>query len=153
MPATIRYEPLANVVGQGKAVTPKSINANGHHVDEVSTNGITVNGTGMKGSREGDLDDPRTHAFAYRDETALTPRRKLKVFTIGAGMAGLIMAYKLQHQYPEMKDIIEHTIFEALHTVGGTWYLNTYPGVQCDVPAHVYVSRILVLLFHDFRHA
>ncbi|KAK0624227.1 hypothetical protein B0T14DRAFT_454425 [Immersiella caudata] len=48
------------------------------------------------------------------------------------------MAHKFQHRFPDMKDIVEHKIFEALHDVGGTWLLNTYPGVQCDVPAHIY---------------
>jgi hypothetical protein len=78
-------------------------------------------------------------AFKLASEYAYTPR-KLKVFTIGAGFSGLLMAHKFQHRFPEMRDIVEHTIFEALHDVGGTWLLNNYPGVQCDVPAHIYVS-------------
>jgi len=141
MPAIPRYEPFANIVGKGHPVTPQTPYVKGGHVDEVPTNGfISTNGAPMKGVRDREKADSRANAFVYRDETALTPRRKIKVFTIGAGIAGLILAHKIQHQYPEMQDIIEHTIFEALHTVGGTWYLNTYPGVQCDVPAHVYVS-------------
>lgn len=39
-----------------------------------------------------------------------------------------------------MQDIVDHTIFEAHSEVGGTWLVNDYPGVQCDVPAHIYVS-------------
>jgi hypothetical protein len=77
--------------------------------------------------------------FALSPDYAYTPR-KIKVITIGAGFSGLLMAHKLQHRFPEMRDIVEHKIFEALHDVGGTWLLNTYPGVQCDVPAHIYVS-------------
>ncbi|KAH8695729.1 hypothetical protein GQ44DRAFT_634789 [Phaeosphaeriaceae sp. PMI808] len=77
--------------------------------------------------------DPFQLASAY----GYTPR-KLKVFTIGAGFSGLLMAHKFQHRFPEMKDIVEHTIFEARHEVGGTWLVNNYPGVQCDVPAHIY---------------
>lgn len=50
------------------------------------------------------------------------------------------MAHKFQHRFPEMDDIVEHTIFEAHSDVGGTWLVNNYPGVQCDVPAHIYVS-------------
>ncbi|KAI1869803.1 uncharacterized protein JN550_005784 [Neoarthrinium moseri] len=75
--------------------------------------------------------------FELASEYAYTPR-KLKVFTIGAGFSGLLMAHKFQHRFPEMQDIVEHTIFEALHDVGGTWLVNDYPGVQCDVPAHIY---------------
>jgi hypothetical protein len=80
-------------------------------------------------------DDP----FKLGSKYAYTPR-KLKVFTIGAGFSGLLMAHKFQHRFPEMQDIVEHTIFEALPDVGGTWLVNNYPGVQCDVPAHIYVS-------------
>ncbi|KAI8280842.1 putative sterigmatocystin biosynthesis monooxygenase stcW [Colletotrichum sp. SAR11_240] len=62
----------------------------------------------------------------------------MKVFTIGAGFSGLLMAHKFQHRFPEMRDIVEHTVFEARSEVGGTWFINNYPGVQCDVPAHIY---------------
>ncbi len=77
--------------------------------------------------------------FALSPDYAYTPR-KVKVITIGAGFSGLLMAHKFQHRFPEMRDIVEHKIFESLHDVGGTWLLNNYPGVQCDVPAHIYVS-------------
>jgi len=77
--------------------------------------------------------------FALSPDYAYTAR-KIKVITIGAGFSGLLMAHKLQHRFPDMRGIVEHKIFEALHDVGGTWLLNTYPGVQCDVPAHIYVS-------------
>ena len=30
--------------------------------------------------------------------------------------------------------------FSNVHTKGGTWYENRYPGVRCDIPAHVYQS-------------
>lgn len=48
------------------------------------------------------------------------------------------MTHKFQHRFPELRDIVEHKIFEALDDVGGTRFVNTYPGVQCDVPAHIY---------------
>lgn len=71
-------------------------------------------------------------AYAYKPRT-------LKVFTIGAGFSGLLMAHKFQHRFPDLRDIVQHTIFEARSEVGGTWLANHYPGVQCDVPAHIYV--------------
>lgn len=80
-----------------------------------------------------------TDPFTLKEEYAYTPR-KLKVFTIGAGFSGLLLAHKFQHRFPEMRDIVEHKIFEARKDVGGTWLANDYPGVQCDVPAHIYVS-------------
>jgi cation diffusion facilitator CzcD-associated flavoprotein CzcO len=75
------------------------------------------------------------------DEPAYAPR-KLRVATIGAGYSGLTMAHKIQHQHPELQEFIEHTIFEANSGIGGTWKVNTYPGVQCDVPSHIYVSSV-----------
>lgn len=83
----------------------------------------------------GAVEDP----FKLGTQFAYTPR-KLKVFTIGAGFSGLLMAHKFQHRFPDMRDIVDHTIFEARSDVGGTWLANHYPGVQCDVPAHIYVG-------------
>jgi hypothetical protein len=76
---------------------------------------------------------------ALRDAPAWTPLRKLKVVTVGAGFSGLIFAHKLQHQHPEFQAIVDHQILEAGADIGGTWLVNRYPGVQCDVPAHIYV--------------
>ncbi|KAK1561571.1 uncharacterized protein LY79DRAFT_531164 [Colletotrichum navitas] len=76
--------------------------------------------------------------FPLNREYAYTPRKKIRVITIGAGFSGLLMAHKFQHRFPEMRHMVEHKIFEALPDVGGTWLLNNYPGVQCDVAAHVY---------------
>ncbi|KAK4941743.1 hypothetical protein LTR10_018347 [Elasticomyces elasticus] len=73
-----------------------------------------------------------------RHATAFTPIRKLKVVTVGCGFSALIFAHKLQHQYPQFQDLLTHKIFESRDDVGGTWLVNRYPGVQCDVPAHVY---------------
>ena len=78
-------------------------------------------------------------AFILSSAPAYQPR-KFKVITIGAGFSGLLMAHKFQHRFPKMRDIIDHKIFEARSDVGGTWLANHYPGVQCDVPAHIYVS-------------
>lgn len=67
----------------------------------------------------------------------LTPTRKLRVVTIGAGISAMGLAHKFQHEH-KLDDILEHTIYEANDAIGGTWYVNTYPGVACDVPAHIY---------------
>ena len=88
-----------------------------------------ANGVGQRQSK--------TMTGLYENINALTPRRKLRVVTVGAGFSGLMFAHKLQHQYPEMQAIVDHTIYEVRHDIGGTWLANVYPGVQCDVPAHV----------------
>jgi hypothetical protein len=87
----------------------------------------------MAPSRDMDgIDVPLLSHHAYK-------KRKLRVATIGAGFSGLILAHKIQHEHPEVQEYIEHVIFEANDDIGGTWRVNTYPGVQCDVPAHLYV--------------
>jgi cation diffusion facilitator CzcD-associated flavoprotein CzcO len=70
---------------------------------------------------------------------AFTPQRTLRIATIGAGYSGMILAHKLLHTYAsEFSGLITHTIYESKSSPGGTWVANTYPGVQCDVPAHIY---------------
>jgi hypothetical protein len=95
------------------------------------------------------------------EANAFTPRKKLRVVTIGAGYSGMTLAQKLQHKYAEeMDQMVEHVIYEARDTVGGTWDANTYPGVMCDVPSAIYVclcqmvrTRTLIRLrhFHSIR--
>ncbi|KIV88653.1 hypothetical protein PV10_08317 [Exophiala mesophila] len=64
--------------------------------------------------------------------------RKLRVVTIGAGYSGLTLAHKFQHEHSDLSDVIDHTIYEVRSELGGTWLVNTYPGVVCDVPSHIY---------------
>ncbi|GAB7353657.1 hypothetical protein MBLNU459_g4065t1 [Dothideomycetes sp. NU459] len=66
-----------------------------------------------------------------------TPTRKLRVITIGAGVSAMGLAYKIHHVH-KLDDYMDHVIYESNPDVGGTWLVNTYPGVACDVPAHVY---------------
>lgn len=52
---------------------------------------------------------------------------------IGAGMAGILAAIKLKEA--GFDDV---TVYEKAESMGGTWRENTYPGVACDVPSHLY---------------
>jgi len=68
----------------------------------------------------------------------LFPNKKLNtpdefnVLIIGSGFSGLCLAKKLN-------DLgVKYTILEKAKRLGGTWYENTYPGVACDVPSHLY---------------
>ncbi|EXK86391.1 hypothetical protein FOQG_09663 [Fusarium oxysporum f. sp. raphani 54005] len=70
------------------------------------------------------------------EEPAYTPRR-LRVVCVGAGMGGLTLAHKIKHEL-KLEDTIDLVIYEKNPDVGGTWYENRYPGVACDVPAHLY---------------
>ncbi|KAF2211349.1 hypothetical protein CERZMDRAFT_85517 [Cercospora zeae-maydis SCOH1-5] len=62
--------------------------------------------------------------------------RKLKVAVVGAGLAGITAGALLPAKVPG----IDLTILEKNIDVGGTWLENVYPGVRCDIPAHVYQS-------------
>lgn len=62
-----------------------------------------------------------------------TRRRPLRFAVIGAGMAGILAAIKLTEA--GFDDV---TVYEKADRVGGTWRENTYPGLACDVPSHLY---------------
>lgn len=65
--------------------------------------------------------------------TMKSTQRNPSVVVIGAGMTGILMSIKLQEA-----GITDVTILEKAAKLGGTWRENTYPGVACDVPAHMY---------------
>jgi hypothetical protein len=126
---TIKTTPVVN----GFVMENGNVTANGDHA--AGTDGIPP-----ASAHVNDTKQMEEVTIPLNNTTAYTPRKKLRVVTIGAGYSGLTLAYKLQHQYPEMKEIMEHTIYEARDDIGGTWLANTYPGVLCDVPSHIYVS-------------
>lgn len=61
---------------------------------------------------------------------------KTRVACIGAGATGLCCAYKMERMLEE--NSWELTLFEKNEHFGGTWFENTYPGVACDIPSHLY---------------
>ncbi|MFG6444917.1 flavin-containing monooxygenase [Microbacterium sp. P07] len=58
---------------------------------------------------------------------------RVDVAIVGAGFAGLGMAMALRRAGRD-----DFVVLERGDTVGGTWRDNTYPGVACDVPSHLY---------------
>lgn len=68
-------------------------------------------------------------------EQPIFTRRKLRVVAIGAGFANIMLAHK--HKYVGDNSYIDLVVYEKNREVGGTWLENTYPGVACDVPAHI----------------
>lgn len=52
---------------------------------------------------------------------------------IGSGISGVLMAIRLQQA-----GYRNFTILEKAAAMGGTWRDNVYPGVACDVAAHLY---------------
>jgi len=56
-----------------------------------------------------------------------------RIAIVGAGFAGLGAAISLRQE-----GIEDFVVFEKNGDVGGTWWDNSYPGCQCDVPSHLY---------------
>jgi len=62
-----------------------------------------------------------------------TAHRNEHVVIVGSGFAGLGLAIQLKRA-----GIDDFTILERSDRVGGVWRDNTYPGLCCDVPSHLY---------------
>ncbi|MFT4220097.1 MAG: NAD(P)/FAD-dependent oxidoreductase, partial [Microbacterium sp.] len=58
---------------------------------------------------------------------------RVEVLIVGAGFAGLAAAMALSRA--GFDDV---AVIERAPAIGGTWRDNTYPGVACDVPSHLY---------------
>ncbi|KAM0444467.1 hypothetical protein ACHAO4_010105 [Trichoderma viride] len=56
------------------------------------------------------------------------------VLIIGAGMSGIGFAVQLLKQFGTRN----FTIIEKSDNLGGTWWVNSYPGCGCDVPSHFF---------------
>ena len=53
-----------------------------------------------------------------------------RIVIVGAGFGGLGMAIRLKQAGVE-----DFVVLERDADVGGTWWANTYPGRQCDIPS------------------
>lgn len=62
------------------------------------------------------------------------PKNEPRAIVIGCGVAGIALSARLKTdlRYENF------TIYEREPELGGTWHLNTYPGVGCDVDSHLY---------------
>jgi cation diffusion facilitator CzcD-associated flavoprotein CzcO len=56
-----------------------------------------------------------------------------EVAIVGAGFGGLGMAIRLKQEGAD-----DFVLIERGDDVGGTWWANSYPGAQCDVPSNLY---------------
>ena len=57
----------------------------------------------------------------------------VRVVIIGSGFSGLGIAHRLRQL-----GITDLVVLERAESVGGVWQANTYPGLTCDVPSHLY---------------
>lgn len=70
-------------------------------------------------------------ASCWQKDT-VAPGVDFTVAVIGAGMSGLVAAYRLQQAG------VPCMVFEMNPDVGGTWYENVYPGCRVDVASHLF---------------
>ena len=73
--------------------------------------------------------DPRAPSWHLRE---VAPSRDFRCGVIGAGISGLVAAYRLR----QAGFVV--TVFEKNDDVGGTWLQNIYPGCRVDVPNQLY---------------
>ena len=76
-----------------------------------------------------------TAAAAVTNGPAAGPARRphVRVAVIGTGFAGLAAVHALREAH-----IDDFVVLERAAEVGGTWRDNSYPGIACDVPSHLY---------------
>jgi cation diffusion facilitator CzcD-associated flavoprotein CzcO len=77
----------------------------------------------------------RNHHYARNLGRAFrgTMKKNYLVVIIGSGFGGLAAAHELQK-----RNIDDFLILERNSEVGGVWWENKYPGVECDVESHLY---------------
>ncbi|TKA22440.1 putative sterigmatocystin biosynthesis monooxygenase stcW [Salinomyces thailandicus] len=90
----------------------------------------------VTGGERFDYSQPGSSGYNInKDVTYHDPNnRRLRVLTIGAGVSGILMAYRIQKDCGN----VEHVVYEKNEDIGGTWLENRYPGCACDIPSHAY---------------
>jgi cation diffusion facilitator CzcD-associated flavoprotein CzcO len=71
------------------------------------------------------------------DRIGVRQKQTAAIGILGAGLSGIGMGMQLK-----ARGIDDFVIYEKQPDVGGTWLRNTYPGLHCDVPSHLYAYTI-----------
>ena len=74
----------------------------------------------------------------------MEPAKKYDIIIVGAGMAGVNAAYRIQTMLPNYS----YAILEARDVPGGTWDLFRYPGVRLDTGIHTFEFP-----WHPYHHS
>lgn len=74
-------------------------------------------------------------------KTSISPDKGPSIAIVGGGFGGIACAVKLKQA--GFHDV---TVFEQSPGPGGTWWDNTYPGCEVDIPSHAYSFSF----FQDF---
>ncbi|KAI1749717.1 flavin-binding monooxygenase [Xylaria castorea] len=81
-----------------------------------------------------DMEISESSASFHLKGVPLDSHRRMKVRVIGAGYSGIYLGIRM----PQRLRNIDLQIYEKNEGVGGTWWVNRYPGVACDIPSHSY---------------
>ena len=91
------------------------------------------------------FDDGRDgRRIEWQRDVSSRAAKTFNVVVIGAGLAGLCMALKLDQAK------LPYVVYEKNDAVGGTWYENSYPGAGVDIPNHFYSFSFEAK--HDWSH-
>ncbi|MET7323583.1 NAD(P)/FAD-dependent oxidoreductase [Streptomyces sp. NPDC005549] len=64
-------------------------------------------------------------------------RDRVDVAIVGGGFGGILAGARLRQQ-----GVARVRVIEKGGDLGGTWYWNRYPGIHCDIEAHVYLPML-----------
>ncbi|CAL9659331.1 Baeyer-Villiger monooxygenase [Streptomyces sp. enrichment culture] len=64
-------------------------------------------------------------------------RDRVDVAVVGGGFGGILAGARLRQ-----KGVRRVRVIEKGGDFGGTWYWNRYPGIHCDIEAHVYLPML-----------
>ncbi|MGY4401833.1 flavin-containing monooxygenase [Bradyrhizobium sp. USDA 3315] len=67
---------------------------------------------------------------------AAAPAGEVDLLVVGAGFAGMLAAIEARR-----RGITNVLIIDKGSDFGGCWRENTYPGIACDIPSHLYSFR------------
>ncbi|MDU8929117.1 SDR family NAD(P)-dependent oxidoreductase [Alisedimentitalea sp. MJ-SS2] len=88
---------------------------------------------GRFGEIRTDMEASRAVANLALEREAEANNGPLDVLIIGAGFSGVCAAIRLKQE-----GITNFRVYDKCDGIGGTWWLNTYPGAACDIPSHFY---------------
>ncbi|SCO92684.1 related to monooxigenase [Fusarium oxysporum] len=81
----------------------------------------------------GSINNAENTTFAIQD-APVENLRPLRVVMIGTGFSGILAAIRI----PQRLKNVDLVVYDKNDGVGGVWWVNRYPGVACDIPAHSY---------------
>ncbi|RYP18538.1 hypothetical protein DL767_009812 [Monosporascus sp. MG133] len=80
------------------------------------------------------MDPTQPPARLILKDEPLDGHRPMKVRVVGAGFSGIYLGIRI----PQRLRNVDLRIYEKNEAVGGTWWVNRYPGCACDIPSHSY---------------